>query len=81
MNDTKWKSTIYEPYLEAWKILKLIQYADQTANSDFQWQCYIKEIDRLAKTYPDNNFVEKLIALLLDAGDVIAKQNRKEVEQ
>lgn len=80
MTTEKWKSTIYEPYLEAWKILKLIQYADQTANSDFQWQCYIKEIDRLAKTYPDNKFVEKLIALLLDAGDVIAKQNRKEVE-
>lgn len=81
MNDTVWKQQIYEPYLETWKILKLIQYADQTADSDFQWQCYIKEIDRLAKTYPDNKFVEKLIALLLDAGDVIAKQNRKEVEQ
>lgn len=81
MNDTTWKQTIYEPYLETWKILKLIQYADQTADSDFQWQCYIKEIDRLAKTYPDNKFVEKLIALLLDAGDVIAKQNRKEVEK
>lgn len=80
MNDTKWKSNIYEPFLETWKILKLIQYADQTTDSDAQWQRYMKEIDRLAKTYPDNKFVEKLITLLLDAGDVIARDNNKEVQ-
>lgn len=78
MNNEKWKQTIYEPYLEAWKILKLIQYADQTSDSDEQWQRYMKEIDRLAAAYPDNKFAEKLITLLLDAGDVIAKDNRKE---
>ena len=77
MNDNKWKTEIYEPYLEAWKILKLIQYADQTSDSDEQWQRYMKEIDRLQKTYPDNKFVEELITLLLNAGDIIAKENRK----
>lgn len=78
MNNEKWKQTIYEPYLEAWKILKLIQYADQTSNSDEQWQRYMREIDRLQKTYPDNKFVEQLITLLLNAGDIIAKENRKQ---
>ena len=78
MNDTVWKQQIYEPYLETWKILKLIQFADQTADCDAQWQRYMKEIDRLAAAYPDNKFAEKLITLLLDAGDVIAKDNRKE---
>ena len=77
MTDVTFKSDIYQPYNEAWKILKLIQYADQTADSDAQWQRYMKEIDRLSKTYPDNKFVEKLITLLLDAGDVIAKMNRR----
>lgn len=78
MNNEKWKQTIYEPYLEAWKILKLILYADQTSDSDEQWQRYSKEIDRLSKTYPGNKFVEELITLLLNAGDVIAKENRRE---
>ncbi len=80
MDNDKWKSTIYEPYLETWKVLKLIQYADQTSDSDEQWQRYMREIDRLGKQYPANKFVDKLITLLLDAGDVIAKLNRKETE-
>ena len=75
MNDERIKQRYYEPFLESWKILKLIQYADQTADSDAQWQRYMKEIDRLSKTYPENKFVEELITLLLNAGDVIAKDN------
>lgn len=77
MDTTTFKAKIYEPYLEAWKILKLIQYADQTSDSDEQWQRYMKEIDRLRATYPDNHFVEHLIRLLYDAGDVIKEENRK----
>ena len=77
MDTTTFKAKIYEPYLEAWKILKLIQYADQTSDSDEQWQRYMREIDRLQKTYPDNKFVGELITLLLNAGDIIAKENRK----
>ena len=75
MDDNTFKEKIYSPYLETWKILKLIQYADQTSDSDEQWRRYMKEIDRLSKTYPDNKFVDKLITLLLDAGDVIARMN------
>lgn len=78
MTDERFKNEIYEPYLEAWKALKLIQYADQTSDSDEQWQRYMREIDRLQKTYPDNKFVEQLITLLLNAGDIIAKENRKQ---
>ncbi len=77
MTDAKFKKQYYEPFLETWKILKLIQYADQTSDSDEQWQRYMREMDRLQKTYPDNKFVEQLITLLLDAGDIIAKENRK----
>lgn len=78
MDTTTFKAKIYEPYLKAWKILKLIQYADQTSDSDEQWQRYTKEIDRLKATYPGNEFVEHLIRLLYDAGNVIAKENRKQ---
>jgi len=77
MNDETFKSKYYNPFLETWKILKLIQYADQTSDSDAQWQRYMKEIDRLRATYPGNHFVERLIRLLYDAGDVIKEENRK----
>ncbi len=75
MDDEKFKKRYHEPYLETWKILRLVQYADQTADSDAQWQRYMKEIDRLDKTYPGSPFVQDLIKLLLDAGDKIAKDN------
>lgn len=78
MDDETLKAKYYEPFLETWKIIRLVQYADQTTDSDAQWNRYIKEIDRLKKTYPGNPFVESLIALLLDAGNIIAKENRKE---
>lgn len=76
MNDSKWREKVYGPYMDTWKILKLIQYADKTSDSDDQWQRYMKEIDRLARQYPDNRFAKSLIALLLDAGDDIAKINQ-----
>jgi hypothetical protein len=77
MTDEIFKAKYHAPFNEAWKILKLIQYADQTSDSDEQWQRYMKEIDRLRATYPDNHFVEHLIRLLYDAGDVIKEENRK----
>lgn len=78
MTDEIFKAKYHAPFNEAWKILKLIQYADQTSDSDEQWQRYTKEIDRLRATYPGNEFVEHLIRLLYDAGNVIAKENRKQ---
>lgn len=50
MTDETFKAKYHAPYNEAWKILKLIQYADQTSNSDEQWQRYMREIDRLQKS-------------------------------
>lgn len=68
---------IYKPFNDAFKLLKLIQDADQTSESDKQWQLYIKEIDSFKAKYPDNKLVDELITLLLNAGDIIAKENRK----
>jgi hypothetical protein len=77
MNNEVFKAKIYEPYLKAWKILKLIQHADQSSDSDEVWQLFIKEIDRLNHTYPDNAFAQDLIRLLIDAGDHIARMNKE----
>ena len=78
MTDEKFKTEYYNPYVETWKILKLVQYADQTSDYDAQWQRYMKEIDRLNETYPDNRFAQELIRLLVNAGDYIARENQKE---
>ena len=77
MTDVSFKKRFYEPYCETWKILKLIQYADKTSDSDAQWQRYVYEMDRLQKAYPGCEFTDCLIRLLLEAGDVIAKENQK----
>lgn len=69
---------IYKPFNDAFKLLKLIQNADQTSESDKQWQLYIKEIDSFKAKYPDNKLVDELITFLLNAGDIIAKENRKQ---
>lgn len=77
MNDETFKKEIYEPYLETWKILKLIQHADQSCDSDEAWQLFMKEIDRLNNAYPGNTFVQDLIGLLISAGNHIAKMNNE----
>lgn len=79
MNNEKWKQNIYEPYLKTWKILKLIQYADQTSDSDEQWQRYKDEVDRLNEDYKSNAFVQdNLIPMLFNAADTIARENQGE---
>lgn len=76
METEVFKQKIYGPYAEAWKIIKLIQYAGQSADDDEKWQMYMKEIDRLDKKYGENRFKDTIVKMLIDAGDDIAKMNR-----
>ncbi len=75
METEVFKQKVYGPYSEAWKILKIIQYAGQSADNDKTWQMYMNEIDRFDKKYGDNRFKDTLVRMLLDAGDDIAKMN------
>lgn len=76
MNTEEFKEKIYGPYSEAWKILKMIQFAGQTAKDDELWQKYMNEIDRFSKENDKNAFAkETLVRMLLDAGGDIAKMN------
>ena len=43
MDDKNFKKIIYEPYLEAWKIAKLLQYLDETPDPDALWEKVVKE--------------------------------------
>jgi len=75
METEVFKQKVYGPYSDAWKILKLIQFAGQSKDDDEKWQMYMKEIDKFDKKYPDNRFKDTLVKMLIDAGDDIAKMN------
>ena len=71
MTNDKWKTDIYGPYLETWKIIKILQEA---YNKPQLFQQYIDEVQRFAEEYAGNEFAELLRAkLLLNADDVISK--------
>lgn len=76
METEVFKQKIYGPYSEAWKILKLIQFAGSSADNDEKWQMYMREIDRFDKKYGDNRFKDTLVKMLIEAGDDIAKMNK-----
>jgi len=76
METEGFKEKIYGPYSDAWKILKMIQFAGQNEKDDELWQSYMKEIDRFSKENEGNVFAtETLVRMLIDAGDNIAKMN------
>ena len=76
MNEAEFKEKVYGPYKEAWKILKLIEFAGQHEKDDETWQKYMNEIDRFSKENDGNPFAqETLTKMLIDAGDDIAKMN------
>ena len=71
MTNDRWKTDIYKPYLETWKIIKILQEA---YNKPQLFSQYIDEVQRFAEEYAGNEFAELLRAkLLLNADDVISK--------
>lgn len=76
MTDQEFREKVYNPYNEAWKILRLIQYA-QHRGTDEMWDVFFKEVDRLAHTYPDNRYIKQLIHMMLEAADYIVDENSK----
>lgn len=71
MNDSKWRQNVFGPYVDAWKIIKILQEA---YNKPHLFSQYIDEVQRFADQYTGNEFAELLRAkLLLNADDVISK--------
>ena len=71
MTTEKWKADIYDPYVDAWKIIKILQDA---YNKPELFDQYIDEVQRFADAYAGNEFAELLRKqLLLNADDVISK--------
>ena len=71
MTDERWRTEIYEPYLETWKIIKILQEA---YNKPKLFNEYIEQVQKYANKYAGNEFAELLRSrLLLNADDVISK--------
>ena len=83
MTDEKFKEVIYKPYLDTWKVLKILQHAykhledpELDKANDMIWKQFEREAKRLKKVYPDNPFVDKLESLLFSADEVISQMNQ-----
>lgn len=84
MTDEKFKEVIYKPYLDTWKVLKLLQHAYKRLDdpeldeaNDAIWDMYKREIVRLERAYPGNPFVKELLNLLTTADEVISRMNQE----
>ena len=73
MNDATFKEKVYGPYLEGWKILKLLQFCSKSADSE-NWKLFMKEVNRFSKE-ANNPFAERTARFLLDAAEDIASMN------
>lgn len=78
MNDTTWIANVYQPYCDAWKVIKILQEAYKNPEL---FDKYISEVDKFANDYAGNEFAELLRRkLLLRADDVITRMNEAEHE-
>ena len=78
MNRTQWRQKVYGPYIDIWKIIKILQHASNDNPEVFLK--YMDEVQKFADAYQGNEFADFLRkAVLLRADDVIAKINREDV--
>lgn len=76
MTDQELREKLYKPYCEAWKILRLIQYA-QHRGTDEMWDKFFDELKRLEHAYPGNRYVRSLCITMAEAGEYIVAENSK----
>ena len=71
MTDNQFKEKIYGPYLEAWKIIKILQHAYSKPELFIS---YMDEVQKFADAYAGNEFAELIRKQILHQADnVIAK--------
>ena len=76
LTEEKFKQEIYAPYVEAWKIAKLLQYLDETPDPDALWEKVVKEQNRLADTYGCTPYVLQLCELINVIGKKVTESRK-----
>ena len=79
MTEEKFKQEIYSPYVETWKIAKLLQYLDETPDPAAVWEKVVKELHRLANTYGCTPYVIQLCKLIEVIGKKVQENSKDEV--
>lgn len=74
MTNSDFKEKIYGPYLDAWKVLKILQELDNLGQLKEVTDRYLKKCQEFDDTYKNNEFAQMLRKnMLLRADDVIVK--------
>ena len=76
MDNKRFKEEIYNPYQEAWVLVKQLQNMSSTGDHA-EWEKWNEETLKFLKKYDDNPFGHAVFRLLTDAGDVIGKMNNE----
>jgi len=80
MDRAQWRQKVYGPYMDIWKIIKILQHASNDKPELFLE--YMNEVEKFENAYQGNEFAEFLRrAVLLRADDVIAKLNREDANE
>lgn len=76
MKDETFREKVYGPYLETWKILKLLQFAGEGGFSAEQVKDYWEAVEYFTTKYDGNEFAQFMKDnVLLHADNVIVKLN------
>lgn len=76
MTDKTFKEKIYGPYLDAWKIIKILQHASD--NNPELFNKYMDEVQKFDDQYHGQEFADFLRTTLLHrADDIIGRMNNE----
>lgn len=67
----QFKKLIYEPYNEAWGIMKAMR--DKEPKDDAFWKEFVKTVDHFPEKYGNSEFSQSLQRVMYDAGSVVGR--------
>ena len=70
----KFKERVYDPYIEAWSIIKAFRDVDPRTDDD--WERYIDACNKFATKYP-TEIGDSICRVMIDAGSEIGHIERK----
>lgn len=78
MNDTQWRKKIFNPFVDTYNLLKIIQNADSTDNTADLWERYLTERQKLWEVYGENRYTVALVKMMMEAEKYIKEVNENE---
>lgn len=72
----KFKEKIYDPYSEAWSIMKFLK--DSDLSKDSTWEEYVNKCNAFGEKYGTDGYYKSLCGVLLDCGFEVGKIMRGE---